>query len=279
MSDKSHVKASLPKSAGLPINRCNLPAAIVGSLTYQQHPVALQLDSVAELYADIFNRLRKLENPVVRSRHFMAFMAAQFQLEHLEEMGFDAEARFDRSRATYLRQIRGWLFNPDSIEGAVLKGWAESRFGLIPRFHHTPIRHPADQSYRVYEQEWAQGLYNTNALETQLDLLYSYCQFELAQKFKHRTHITLYRGCNHISEFESFDANGNHAGTRRTILLNNINSFSDSRERADEFGDYVIQVEVPISKIVFYNQLLPGQLAGEDEYVVLGGLSEVTLLT
>jgi len=41
---------SLPRSARLPINRCNLPVAILGSLTYLRHPVPLELDGVAELH-------------------------------------------------------------------------------------------------------------------------------------------------------------------------------------------------------------------------------------
>ena len=40
---------SLPTWARLPINRCNLPAAILGSLTYQRHPVPLKLDGVEDL--------------------------------------------------------------------------------------------------------------------------------------------------------------------------------------------------------------------------------------
>ena len=269
MSDKT-TKIRLPKSACLPINRCNLPAALLGSLTYQQHPAPLLIDSVYELYHDIFDRLEKLENTVVRARHFMNYMSVQFQLESPEEMGYQEVSRLDRSKATYLRLLRGWLFNPDSQEGAVLKGWVESRFGLVPRFHHSPIRNPMDESYRSYEQEWAQGLYNTNALENQLDLLYSYCQFELGLKYKDQTHLTLYRGCNRIDEYESID---NEQNTHQPVLLlNNLNSFSATQERADEFGDHVIEVKVPIYKVAFYSRLLPSVLAGEDEYVVLGGL-------
>jgi len=271
----THKNPSLPKQAHRLFNRCNLPAGILGSLTYQQHPAPLAIDGVSELYREIFERLQKLENAVVRSRHFMAFMSAQFQLESPEEMGFEEESRLDRSRATYLRLLRGWLFNPDSQEGAVLKGWAESRFGLVPRFHHTPIRDQQDKSYRSYEQEWARGLYNTNALENQLDVLFGYNQFELVRKYKQQTHLTLYRGCNSINEYETFGDDG----SRRIILLNNLNSFSDSWERADEFGDYVMQVEVPLAKIVFFSELLPGVLAGEREYIVLGGLTHATLVS
>ena len=37
---------SLPAYARLPINRCNLPASILCSLSYQRHPVPLKLDGV-----------------------------------------------------------------------------------------------------------------------------------------------------------------------------------------------------------------------------------------
>lgn len=278
MPQPTHPNASLPRQARRSFNRCNLPAEILGSLTYQHYPAALAIDGVHELYRDIFERLEKLGNAVVRSRHFMAFMSAQFQLERPEEMGYRENSRLDRSKATYLRLLRGWFFNTDSQEGAVLKGWAESRFGLLPRFHRMPIRNSQDQSYRAYEQEWARGLYNTNALENQLDLLYGYAQFELIRKCRQQTHLTLYRGCNRIEEYETFDEGGTAIGARRTILLNNLNSFSDSRERASEFGDHVMQVKVPIYKIVFFNQLLPGMLSGEGEYIVLGGLTHATLI-
>ena len=50
-------KASLPREARLPINRCNLPAVMLGSLTFQRYPTALLLDGVAELHHDLFRRL------------------------------------------------------------------------------------------------------------------------------------------------------------------------------------------------------------------------------
>ena len=34
---------ALPRFARLPINRCNLPAAILGGLTYQRHPTPLTI--------------------------------------------------------------------------------------------------------------------------------------------------------------------------------------------------------------------------------------------
>jgi NAD+--dinitrogen-reductase ADP-D-ribosyltransferase len=64
---------------------------------------------------------------------------------------------------------------------------------------------------------------------------------------------------------------------RRIILLNNLSSFTSQRERACEFGDYILEVEVPLPKLFFFNGLLPGMLKGEDEWVVIGGVYEVGL--
>src|SRR5664279_2741734 len=50
-------KATLPRDARLPINRCNLPAVVLGGLTYQQYPSPLLIDGVAELHRDLFRRL------------------------------------------------------------------------------------------------------------------------------------------------------------------------------------------------------------------------------
>jgi len=64
---------------------------------------------------------------------------------------------------------------------------------------------------------------------------------------------------------------------QQRVLFNNLNSFTSNRERADEFGDYILATEVPLPKIFFYNRLLPGMLKGEDEYVIIGGVYEVSI--
>jgi len=66
---------------------------------------------------------------------------------------------------------------------------------------------------------------------------------------------------------------------RQVVLLNNLNSFTCSRERACEFGDYILAAEIPLAKIFFHCGLLPGVLQGEDEFLVVGGAVEVTLST
>lgn len=266
---------TLPASARLPINRCNLPAVILGSLTFQHHPAPLLLDGVAELHRGLFRALDDEPDHAGRVRLFCAHMAAHFCLDALEDAGFDRRAGSARPRADYLRTLRGWLFDPDGREAAVLKGWVESRFGLLPRFHRLPIPSPEDAAYRAYLEARSAGLYNTNALESQFDLLFTFCQYELARTRPGAEHLRLYRGINRLEEHETLARPDKR---RRIVVLNNLNSFTDNRERADEFGDHVIEASVPRSKVVFYNRLLPGALKGEDEYLVIGGVYEVTVV-
>ncbi|MBI1284289.1 MAG: NAD(+)--dinitrogen-reductase ADP-D-ribosyltransferase [Thiobacillus sp.] len=266
---------SLPAHARLPINRCNLPASILGSLSYQRHPVPLELDGVGELHRGLFSTLDALPDPGERARLFMTHMTAAFSLGHPEEAGHSATAH-DRVRATYLRLLRGWAFDPDGQEGAVLKGWVESRFGLLPRHHGGPIRDFSGDTYRRYLEARSRGLYGTNALEAQLDLLYAYCQHELVRQRPGQTHVVLYRGINRVTDFEVLQATSRN---RRVVLLNSLNSFTPDRERAGEFGDFILDVQVPLPKVCFFHRLLPGVLRGEDEFMVIGGVAEVGVAT
>jgi NAD+--dinitrogen-reductase ADP-D-ribosyltransferase len=259
--------ARLPTRARLPVNRCNLPAEVLGSLSFQQHPVPLVIDGIAESYPDLFERLHTETSPGARAELFMDYLTVHFRLNALEDAGLRPGQ--PRANADYVHMLRGWLFDSDRREGAVLKGWVESRFGLLPRHHAAPLRDPQDPAWQVYLAQRSAGLYATNALEAQLDLVYSYCQYELLRQQAGNRTLLLYRGSNRLDEYEVVAEAG--AG-RRVLLLNNLNSFSASRERADEFGDYVFATEVPRSKIFYYSNLLPGRLHGEDEHLVIGGL-------
>jgi len=262
---------TLPRSACLPINRCNLPAVILGSLTFQQHPARLTIDGVQALHHDLIHRLDAINDAGNRAQQFIDYMAVHFNLHAPEEMGLTKETRLDRSKADYQRLLRGWAFDAEGRDAAVMKGWVESRFGLLPRFHQQPIRSTDDAAYHAYQHAVAEGLYNTNSLEAQLDLLYCYCQYELYRQHPDTTHLMLFRGSNDI-EHITLNSKSNHGKT--LLLLNNLNSFSVNVERASEFGDQVFSIEVPLSKIVFYSELLPRYLKAENEYIVLGGVYE-----
>lgn len=267
--------ASLPAQARLSINHCNLPPVILGSLTFQRHPAPLYLDGVTELHAALFHSLQQIDDSTQRAENFQDYMRSGFLLDHLDEAGLpDRPGKKNRRRADYLRILRGWLFDPDGKEAAVLKGWVESRFGLLPRNHQGPVGDINSLPYQHYLAARTQGLYNTNALESQLDLLYTYCQYEVRRQFPDQSHLTLYRGINRIDEHEVLHQPARH---RYILVLNNINSFTGNRERADEFGDYILEAQIPLSKLVYLPGLLPGRLSGEDEYLVIGGVYEVTL--
>ena len=266
----------LPRVARLPINRCSLPAAILGSLTYQRHPVPLALDGVLELHEGLFRRLDREAALEARARLFTAHMDATFSLDHPEEAGYSEASGHARAKASYLRMLRGWAFDADGQEGAVLKGWVESRFGLLPRHHGGPIRDLSGQTYRRYLEQRAKGLYGTNAMEAQFDLVYTYCQYELGRQRPGQTHVTLYRGVNRLTEHETLSE---MRQGRAVVLMNSLASFTAERERADEFGDQVLEVSVPLAKVFFFHRLLPGRLECEDEFVVVGGVYEVTAVT
>ncbi len=268
-----HNLSALPAYARLPINHCNLPSVILGSLTFQQHPVALHLDGVEELHAELFSSLQPVEACEERAVRFKDYMASSFLLDHLDEAGFDAaKSRYKRGKADYLRMLRGWMFDPDGKEAAVLKSWVESRFGLLPRNHGGPLGDCSTESYQRYLSARAKGLYNTNALEAQFDLLYTYCQYELGRRFADTSHLRLYRGINQVREHEILHQPEKHT---YILLLNNLNSFTHDRNQADEFGDYILEAEIPLAKVFYFPELLPGTLKGENEYLVIGGVYQV----
>ncbi len=270
MTDRQH-QATLPRSAYLPINRCNLPAVILGSQTFQQHPARLFIDGVTALHHDLLLRLDAINDSGKRAQQFMDYMTVHFCLHTPEEAGLSDHSKLDRSKADYLRLLRGWAFDAEGRDAAVLKGWVESRFGLLPRFHLTPIHSSDDESYHSYQQAFMEGIYNTNSLEAQLDLLYTYCQYELHRRHPHSTHLNLYRGSNNIELLKPVDKSTNGKSLQ---ILNNLNSFSSSIERASEFGDQVFCIDVPLSKIFFYAELIPNYLKAEKESIVIGGVYE-----
>jgi NAD+--dinitrogen-reductase ADP-D-ribosyltransferase len=277
-TDTGDTPPTLPGFARLPVNRCNLPAVILGSLTFQLHPVPLHLDGVAELHQALFQTLAGLATPVERAVRFREYMTANFRLDHLEEAGYEerAGARRGRNRADYLRMLRGWLFDADGREAAVLKSWVESRFGLLPRSHQGPLGTFDGDNYQRFLAARSQGLYNANALEFQLDLLYTYCQYELATLPPERRHLTLYRGVNRLEEHEILARTNWRSAV---LLLNNLSSFTANRERACEFGDVILESQVPFPKVLFFPGLLPDLLRGEEEYLVIGGVYQVRVVS
>jgi NAD+--dinitrogen-reductase ADP-D-ribosyltransferase len=156
----------------------------------------------------------------------------------------------------------------NSVEGAVLKGWVENRFGIPPRFHYAPLDRPDGDAYQKYALERTRGRAFTSAIDAQLDLVYTYMQYELRRRHPGVSTLTLYRGQNSLTpEQRILDL-----GVREWVVrLNNVASFTDEREHAWEFGSFVIEAKIAIPRIFFAGHLLPRSiLRGEREYLVIG---------
>ncbi|MBF0470599.1 MAG: NAD(+)--dinitrogen-reductase ADP-D-ribosyltransferase [Gammaproteobacteria bacterium] len=268
---------TIPPHARLSINHCNLPAAVLGSLNYHLHPAPLYIDGVLDLHHLFFSALGSIADATERALHFRHYMKLSFLLNHPDEAGFQEKSRHSRRiRADYLRALRGWFFDANGREAAVLKSWVESRFGLLPRNHHGPLGDFSGDNYQHYLAARAEGLYNTNALESQLDLLYTFCQHELRRQYPKQSHLTLYRGVNRIQDHEIL---ASPRPRHYIVVMNNLNSFTADRDRADEFGDYILETRLPLTKLVCTSDTLPGVLQGEEEYLAIGGVYAVVLKT
>ena len=271
---------ALPPNAQVPINHCNLPASIIGSVNFQHNPRLIYIDGVHELHKQLFTGLDAIAEHEKRASYFRDYMAVQFRFEHPEDTGLDSHSRgLRRDKADYLRLLRGWLFDPNGQEAAVMKSWVESRFGLLTRFHQGSLYKDIEAGipsnhYAAYQQSRTRGLYATNALESQMDLLYSYCQYELARSYQPTQQLHLYRGIDRLREYEILRQTDRH---HAILLLNNLNSFTRNRERADEFGEQILEVDACWQKILFYSGLLPGFLVGEEEVILIGGVYAVTI--
>ncbi len=252
----------------LPINRCNLPAAVLASLTFQRHPVPLELDGVLPHYQDLFTQLAVRPDSQSRRDYFADYMAVHFRLPGHPLTPWPEAEPVPRPQANYRRLLLGWLFDSDSDAGAAWRLWAESRFGLCTRYHKEPIHNQEEGPYYRFMQACVRATYNTNDLAGQFDLLYSFCQFELRCRYPGGQHLELYRG--------GMESPEPGPEGEPVLLFNNLSSFTREIDEAYRFGPRVHAVQVPLSKIVCYESLLPNMLDGENEFMVLGGYYQVS---
>ncbi|MCP3175873.1 NAD(+)--dinitrogen-reductase ADP-D-ribosyltransferase [Desulfuromonas sp. KJ2020] len=257
------------------INRCNLPPWVIASPAFNSHPQRLEIQGVRAAHRLLFDQLACLETREKRGLQFHDYMDVSFQLHQWEQQATERGRKSLKN--SYLRFLRGWMFDANSIEGAVLKGWVESRIGLPPTYHKGPIEDIHGEAYFRYLTERMKGSARTSALLLQLDLLYEFGQYELEREKGGLGHCTLFRGVQDFSEQRILKPLGKN---RHLIRLNNLTSFTTDFERAWEFGTRVMQVEVPTPKIFFRCDLLPrALLKGEEEVLVIGGDFEIKILT
>jgi NAD+---dinitrogen-reductase ADP-D-ribosyltransferase len=226
----------------------------------------LEIQGVKESNRFLFTKLAALPSCRERALVFNDFMSVKFQLHHWQEQATDL-ARMS-IRNSYLKFLKGWKIDSNSVAGAVLKRWVESRIGIAPTFHKARIDGLNSEAYFNYCVDVMKGSAQTSAIQSQLDILYQYGQFELSRKYPGVNAITLYRGTHDAEEYDIMES----LNKRESIVrMNNLVSFTNEEERAWEFGRTVWKTTVPLGKIFFYNDLLPGILTGEDEYMIIGG--------
>ena len=124
--------------------------------------------------------------PEARAEVFRDYLTVHFRLEQPEEMGLTGEQRGhrkNRAKANYLRDHPRLELRCRQSRGGGAQGLGRIALrpdAALPRRRRCAIRRARPTSR--YLEMRSQGLYGTNALEAQLDLLYAFCQFELARR-------------------------------------------------------------------------------------------------
>lgn len=253
-------------------NLVGVPAPVLASRAFNEHPVPLRIAGTRETHGGLFALLDRCARLDQAHDVFEHYVAIAFGLQPAPSSPDGAEAR--RWRSSWRRLLQGWGGDANGPAGAVLKGWVESRFGLVPLFHKARLERFPSPAWVAYLEEKAASRYHGNCIHQQLDLLYEFSQwalvrFGLPQHPGEGTHVRLWRGSTRAEEQLVAGRLQDHACT---VRLNSIASFSLSRDEAGCFGDWVFELQVPRCKLLVWPGLLPGKvLQGEQEVLALGG--------
>ncbi|HEY0331977.1 MAG TPA: NAD(+)--dinitrogen-reductase ADP-D-ribosyltransferase [Rhodopseudomonas sp.] len=264
------LQISGPAGIGHSTNLVGVPMDFLAHARFNDHPVPLHIAGVREMNPELFEMLAQASDLADAGGAFMCYMMAMFGIDAEQReppLGPDKPRRY---RSSFLRLITGWGCDSNGAEGAVLKGWVESRFGIFPTFHKEFIERIASGVWTTYVEEKMSSRFHNNAIYVQLDLLFEFCQWALANLvMPGKTHLTLYRGVNDFNEHQVIERIDK---TTVMMRLNNLSSFSSDREIAECFGDTILTVRIPLCKVVFFNTLLAAYpFKGEREYLVIGG--------
>ncbi len=249
----------------LAINLCEVSPWVIGSSEFNEHPTSLSLAGVRASNQHFFKRLDTTEDACQRGRIFHEYLSVRFALHQWAD--YQGKSR-SSLRNSYIRFLRGWEVDSNGVAAAVLKGWVQSRFGLTPTYHRGLLFADEDEDQR-FAFDRMRGSQKTNAIFSQLDLLYEFCQYEWQRRWPGRSKLVLYRGTNDPDEHPVLEV---RSARESCVRLNNIVSFTSDREKAWEFGSTVWEAVIVAPKIIFFSGLLPDSLLkGEDEYLVIGG--------
>ena len=250
-------------------NLVGLSTAFLADVAFNARPVPVHVSGVREMNGGLFEMLGLAADLTEAGDAFASYMMAMFGIDREQhEPGISAGRR--RYRSSYLRLIKGWGYDSNGPEGAVLKGWVESRFGIFPTFHRERLVRQAPAAWAAYVAEKMSSRFHNNAIMAQLDLLYEFCQWALVRfASPTETHLTLHRG---VNDFHEHPIRQRIDRRRIVMRLNSLSSFTAERDIADCFGDVILTARVPREKILFFNTLMASHpLKGEGEYLVIGG--------
>jgi len=249
-------------------NKINIPARLFVSREYNKGVVPISIDGVMEYHKKLFQAIAESENVQAAGELFGDYMTQIFELN---------EKVNGKKVGSYIKLLRSWLFDSNNRSGAVLKGWVENRFGLIPFHHKKAITGLYTEEYYEYMVEKMDSRTNKNSMYHQLDLLYTYTQTVIKAFHKeYMPTITLYRGVNNLDDHMVID----EIGKRKYIIeQNSLASFTFEKEVAEQFGDKVLKSEIPYTKIVYFSEgLQSNSFQGEMEFLVIGGRYDMELV-
>ncbi len=257
-------------------NLIGLSSRYIASHDFNQKPQALHISGVRESATSLFSCVAQQNDRQSCGSVFQDYMNVIFGYE-TEQRLKDQAAGIRRYRNSYLKLIQDWGMDSNNAQGAVFKGWVESRFGLFPTFHKQNIATFISHEWMTYMEEKMNSRYHNNCIYMQLDLLFEFCQWVIGHfRYPAEQYITLYRGINCLDENLVIEDRGKQ---EKVVRFNNIVSFTSRRSIASEFGAYILEVKVPVVKLIFFNELLPRHaLHGESEFLVIGGSYRVKVL-
>ena len=181
----------------LPINLCNLPPWVIASAEFNINPVPVQLAGVRESNRRIFNRQDAMDKAGERGQVFHDYLDVKFALHQWSTHTGKARSSL---RNSYLRFLCGWGVDSNGVEGAVLKSWVQSRFGVMPTYHRGILQHVDGDEDQRYAIDRMKGHSRGNAIFSQLDLLYEFCQYEIGRRWSGCATVQLFRGTNDPEE-------------------------------------------------------------------------------
>jgi NAD+--dinitrogen-reductase ADP-D-ribosyltransferase len=254
-------------------NLVGTPAWVLASADFNAHPHPLHVVGTREAHAGLFHLLQTSRDQHEAAEVFMHYMSLAFGLQP-EPSASGSEAR--RWRASYIKLLQGWGGDSNGPAGAVLKGWVESRFGIVPCYHKGLLGRFPSPAWVAYMEEKATSRFHNNCIHQQLDLLFEFGQWAIRrfQPFGASQAVDLWRGVQRVGDHEALpvESKGEGEGTGRVLRFNNLLSFATAPADAQCFGDTLLKVRVPLCKLLFFPGLLPKvPLSGEGEVLAIGG--------